>query len=350
MATQNKDQFDTKPQDDIQGNPNKYSKLCEIMTQEVATQAGIDKNKFLKKSLLLIEKNPYAIRLIYEFLKSYIEARANNFNDNYTKNLMDAVWRLYNEKNREIQNGNHVGFIDNFMRGSQNIFQKIIGVYPPSWLANGIYTSGMSDDIAGIIKKIKNKKIEFQKEYPYEDEKELINAYDNFIKSKTEATLKEIINILIKKKKENTNNPIGFVITVSVDFYEAYGYSAPPLIARISEDLEEDNTNGINGDINAYTKQLLEETESYPCYTTSYQDLNKQEDEEAIKKLREIFAISEENEKEDLDNLNYNTYCCGFRKYDTSTLYNKGINTISNDILSRYTDYSPPTSCCGVLW
>ena len=327
----------------------KYSELCEIITKGVVTQADRRKKAFNVHIASLINKNPYAIRLIYEFLKSYIEARANNFNDNYTKNLMDAVWRLYNEKNREIQNGNHVGVIDTFMRGNQSIFRNIIGVYPPNWLANGMHTSGRSDNIAVIIEKIKNKKIEFQKECPHEDEKKLINAYDEFIKSKNEVTLKEIINILIKKKKENTNNP-NFAVTASCDFNEAYGYPEPPLIARISEDLETDKTNGINGDITAYAKQLLKETESCPCYTTSYQDLKKQEDEEAIKNLREIFAISEENEKEDLDNLNYNTYCCGFRKYDTSTLYNKGINTINNDIPDRYTAYSPPTSCCGVLW
>ena len=66
--------------------------------------------------------------------------------------------------------------------------------------------------------------------------------------------------------------------------------------------------------------------------------------------LAEIFAISKENEKQDLDNLNYNTSCFGFCRYDTSTLYNRGIKTMENKITDRYEDYPPPTSCCGMLW
>ena len=88
MAEQHKDTLERKPQDDPEDiHKDKYSDLCQLLAEAVVSQPFVNKQAVAKQLAIDIKKNPYAIRLIYEFLKSYIEARANNFNDNYTKNF-----------------------------------------------------------------------------------------------------------------------------------------------------------------------------------------------------------------------------------------------------------------------
>ena len=335
-------EYNTKPQDCIQDNPNKYSKFCEIMTQEMAVQPGINKNQFFKDSLLLMEKNPYAIRVIYEFIKSYIEARANNFDDKYMKKLMDATWRLFNEKNRDYKENGSECTTAHFIRGYDGLVDKMIGISFPACLRNAI--SRISTDVTYVVPEIQaiKQQLEEQKSnLNYQKTQQIIEAYNNYVSNKTNNSLKDIITFFIKDSNFDADC-----------YFEDYvGYKLPPLIAKIFGDIKNDKNNDIKKNIDKYITELSQEIKSNKNYTIPYEDYKKQEDKKAIERLREIFAISEENEKEDLDNLNYNTYyCCGFCKYNTSTLYNKGINTMNNDIPSRYTDYSPPTLCCDVLW
>lgn len=346
MATQNKDQFDTKPQDGTQDNPNKYSKFykfCKMMTQEMATQPGINQNQFFKDSLLRIEKNPYAIRVIYELINSYIEARANNFDDKYMKKLMDATWRLLNENKRDYKENGVDCTTAHFIRGHEVLAEKI-GISFTACLRKVISNIPYNPYLADVVQEIQviKRQLEEQKSnLDYQKTQQIIEAYNNYVSNKTNNSLKDIITFFIKDSKFHVN----------CCFEDYVGYKPPPLIAKIFGDIKNDENNDIKKNIDKYITELSQEIKSNKNYTIPYEDYKKQEDKKAIKRLREIFAISEENEKEDLDNLNYNTYyCCGFCKYNTSTLYNKGINTMNNDIPGRYTDYSPPTLCCDVLW
>ena len=350
-------QNSTQTQDNLENiNKDKHSKLCQLFT-DVMHISRVDAKKAYYKSVAQFIKNkPYTIRLIYEFIKSYIEARANNFQDEYTEKLMDAIWRLLNERNREYKEDIRGGIVGNFIRYLNGFFEKIIGVYClPSWMREEIHTtSSISTDIKSTMQHLQDN-LQQKLNMPNQDENtvetgqaitnKIMNNYDTFLNSQTEENLRNLIQSILEIYTYSRSQ--------TIEFNLFYGYNEPPLVNKIYKDIYrfyEGNKNVKTGNYDPDISWLLQEIQSHKDYTIPYEYFKKQEDEKAMNNLAEIFAISKENEKQDLDNLNYNTSCFGFCRYDTSTLYNRGIKTMENKITDRYEDYPPPTSCCGMLW